>query len=284
MPHWFNFLTNQSKELLLYASVMMEKVWDERNRIAHASNSNPPDILRVANSILVTYFEMKSKLLPDMQDVVDVIRCPDGWFKVYFDVAMTEEESWAAALLLNHEGNLIGARTRKLSTKFLLEQEAFALELACDVVYNISLEGGERVISILHDYRSVKVDYEFWYLEPILLDVREKLGSMGDWKGECICRNINWVASNAAKWGAFNNSEGDVLNFVPAIEVLSKKDFVSSFFTNDDDEHVHDCLLNNSDNEDDDGLLRLKLKEVFTHDDGNNDDKKNNEDGNNGNE
>ncbi|KAI4332285.1 hypothetical protein L6164_017207 [Bauhinia variegata] len=245
MSCWFNFLTNHSKELLLYASVMMDKVWDERNRIAYASNSNSPDILRVANSILVTYFEMKSKLLPDMQDVVDVIRCPDGWFQAYFDVAMTEEESWAAALLLNHEGNLIGARTRKLSTKFLLEQEALALELAvelaCDVVpkSNISLEGGERVISILHDYRIVELDYKFWYLEPILMDVREKLGSMGDWKGECICRNINWVASNAAKWAAFNNSEGDVLNSVPAIEVLSKKDFASSFFTNDDDEHVH---------------------------------------------
>ncbi|KAI4332226.1 hypothetical protein L6164_017150 [Bauhinia variegata] len=109
----------------------MDKVWDERNRIAHASNSNPPDILSVANSILVTYFEMKNKLLPDMQEL------PDGWFKAYFDVAMTEEESWAAALLLNHEGNLIGARTRKLSTKFLLEQEALALELAIELAYDV---------------------------------------------------------------------------------------------------------------------------------------------------
>ncbi|KAI4332277.1 hypothetical protein L6164_017200 [Bauhinia variegata] len=261
-------------------------VWDERNRIAHASNSNPPDILRVANSILVTYFEMKNKLLPDVQEVVDVIMCPDGWFKAYFDVAMTEEESWAVALLLNHEGNLIGARTRKLSTKFLLEQEALALELAvelaCDVVpkSNICLQGHhERVIHILQDYLNDKMDKGVWYLEPVLMDVRDKLGSMGDWEVKRIFRNFNWVAYNAAKWAAFCNSEGDVLNSFPAIEVLSKKDFVSSFFTNDDDEHVHD-----SDNEDDDGLLRLKLKEVFTHDDGNNDDKKNNEDGNNGNE
>ncbi|KAI4332273.1 hypothetical protein L6164_017196 [Bauhinia variegata] len=300
MPRWFNFLTNHSKELLLYASVMMDKVWDERNRIAHASNSNPPDILRVANSILVTYFEMKNKLLPDMQEVVDVFMCPDGWFKAYFDVAMTEEESWAAALLLNHEGNLIGARTRKLSTKFLLEQEALALELAVELAYdvvpksNICLQGHcERVIHILQDYLEDKMDKAVWYLEPVLMDVRDKLGSMGDWEVKKIYRNFNWVAYNAAKWAAFCNSEGDVLNSVPAIEVLnsvpaievlSKKDFVSSFFTNDDDEHVHDSLLNNSDNEDDDGLLRLKLKEVFTHDDGNNDDKKNNEDGNNSNE
>ncbi|KAI4332231.1 hypothetical protein L6164_017155 [Bauhinia variegata] len=294
MSCWFNFLTNHSKELLLYASVMMDKVWDERNRIAHASNSNPPDILRVANSLSVTYFEMKNKLLPDMQEVVDVIMCPDGWFKAYFDVAMTEEESWAAALLLNHEGNLIGARTRKLSTKFLLEQEAFALELAVELAYdvvpksNICLQGRrERVINILQDYLNDKMDEAVWYLEPVLMDVRDKIGSMGDWEVK-IFRNFNWVAYNAAKWAAFCNSEGDVLNSVPAIKVLnsvpeievfSKEDFASSFFTNDADEHVHD-----SDSEDDDGLLRLKLKEVFTHDDGNNDDKKNNENGNNGNE
>ncbi|KAI4332261.1 hypothetical protein L6164_017185 [Bauhinia variegata] len=262
MPCWFNFLTNHSKELLLYASVMMDKVWDERNRIAHASNSNPPDILRVANSILVTYFEMKNKLLPDMQE------SPDGWFKAYFDVAMTEEESWAAALLLNHEGNLIGARTRKLSTKFLLEQEALALELAvelaCDVVpkSSICLQGHrERVIHILQEYLKDKLDKAVWYLEPILMDVRNKLGSMGDWEVK-IFGNFNWLAYNAAKWAASCNSEGDVLNSVPAIEVLSKMDFESSFFTNDDDEHVHYSLLNNSENEDDDGLLRQKLKEI----------------------
>ncbi|KAI4332228.1 hypothetical protein L6164_017152 [Bauhinia variegata] len=114
------------------------------------------------------------------------------------------------------------------------------------------------------------------------MDIRDKLASMGDWEVR-IFRNFNWLAYNAAKWAAFCNSEGDVLNSISAIEVLSK-DFISSFFTNDDDEHVNDSLLNNSDNEDDDGLLRLKLKEVFTHDDGNNDDKKNNEDGNNVNE
>ncbi|KAI4332245.1 hypothetical protein L6164_017169 [Bauhinia variegata] len=280
MSRWFNFLTNHSKELLLYASVMMDKVWDERNRIAHASDSNPPDILRVANSILVTYFEMKNKLLPDMQEL------PDGWFKAYFDVAMTEEESWAAALLLNHEGNLIGARTRKLSTKFLLEQEALALELAVELAYdvvpksNICLQGHrERVIHILQEYLKDKLDKAVWYLEPILMDVRNKLGSMGDWEVK-IFRNFNWLAYNAAKWAASCNSEGDVLNSVPAIEVLSKMDFESSFFTNDDDKHVHysllnnsdneddddeyvhDSLLNNSDNEDDDGLLRQKLKET----------------------
>ncbi|KAI4332240.1 hypothetical protein L6164_017164 [Bauhinia variegata] len=322
MPLWFNFLTNHSKELLLYASVMMDKVWDERNRIAHASNSNPPDILSVAKSILMTYFEMKNKLLPDMQELVDVINimCPDGWFKAYFDVAMTEEESWAAALLLNHEGNLIGARTRKLSTKFLLEQEALALELAvelaCDVVpkSNICLLGDrERVIRLLQDYLNDEMDKEVWYLEPILMDVRDKLGSMCDWDVKKIFRNFNWLAYNAAKWAASCNSEGDVLNSVPAIEVLSKMDFESSFCTNDDDEnvpdsllnnsdneddddeYVHDSLLNNSDNEDDDdeyghyNLLNNSDNEddddleAFTHDDGNNDDKKINEDGNNGN-
>ncbi|KAI4332195.1 hypothetical protein L6164_017125 [Bauhinia variegata] len=259
MPFWFNFLTNHSKELLLYASVMMDKVWDERNRIAYASNSNPPDILRIAKSILVTYLKMKNKLLLDMQEVVDVIMCPDGWFKAYFDVAMNEKESWAAALLLNHGGNLIGARTRKLSTKFLLEQEALALELAvelaCDVVpkSNICLLGDhERVIRLLQDYLNDKIDKAVWYLEPILMDVREKPGSMCDWEVKKIFRNINWLAYNATKWAASCNSEGDVLNSVPAIEVLSKMDFGSSFFTNDDDEHVHDSLLYNSDNEDDD--------------------------------
>ncbi|KAI4332283.1 hypothetical protein L6164_017206 [Bauhinia variegata] len=283
MIQWFEFLSDDSdsigissKELLLFASVMMDKVWDERNRIAHASDSNHLDVLRVANSTLLNYFEMKNKLLPDIQEGSD--DCPREWFKAYFDIAMTKEESWAAALLLNHEGKLLGARTRKLSTKFLLEQEALAaelaVELACDVApkSNIYFEG---VHPILHNHLNERNNKVVWYLEPIMADVRDKLGNIGDWEDKKVCRNFNWVAYNVAKWAAFCNSEGDVLNSVPAIQLLSKEDFVSSFFTIGEEVHDQDSLLNNSDNEDDDGLLRLKLKEVFTYEeDGINDNKK----------
>ncbi|KAI4357196.1 hypothetical protein L6164_001161 [Bauhinia variegata] len=159
MLQWFEFLSDDSlvansigissKELLLFASVTMNKVWDERNRIAHASDSNHLDVLRVANSTLLNYFEMKNKLLSDIQEGSD--DCPRGWFKAYFDIAMTKEESWAGALLLNHEGKLLGAGTRKLSTKFLLEQEALAVELAYDVApkSNIYFEG---VFPLLHNH------------------------------------------------------------------------------------------------------------------------------------
>ncbi|KAI4332269.1 hypothetical protein L6164_017192 [Bauhinia variegata] len=54
MLQWFEFLTDDSlvansigissQELLLFASVMMDKVWDERNRIAHAYDSNHLDV------------------------------------------------------------------------------------------------------------------------------------------------------------------------------------------------------------------------------------------------
>ncbi|KAI4332182.1 hypothetical protein L6164_017112 [Bauhinia variegata] len=147
-------------------------------------------------------------------EAVDYTICPYGWFRAYFDVARTEEKSWASALLVNHEGKLIGARTRKLSTKFHLEQQALALELAIELARdvlpksNICLEGDcQRFISILHDYLNDKMDSKVWYLVPILMDVREKLGSMGDWE---------------------------------AIEVLSKEDFLSSFFTKEEDDHNHD--------------------------------------------
>ncbi|KAI4332200.1 hypothetical protein L6164_017129 [Bauhinia variegata] len=64
-------------------------------------------------------------------------------------------------------------------------------------------------------------------------------------------------------------------HYSSAIQLLSKKDFVSSFFTIDEEVHDQDSLLNNTDNEeDDDGLLRLKLKEVVTYENGNNDNKK----------
>ncbi|KAI4332170.1 hypothetical protein L6164_017100 [Bauhinia variegata] len=180
-------------------------------------------------------------------EAVDYTICPYGWFKAYFDVATTEEKSWASALLVNHEGKLIGARTRKLSTKFHLEQQALALELAIELARdvvpksNICLEGDcQRVFSILHDYLNDKMDSKVWYLVPILMDVREKLGSMGDWEGTSICRNLYWVAYNAANWAALCDREGDVLNSVPAIEVLSKEDFLSSFFTEEEDDHNHD--------------------------------------------
>ncbi|KAL5568872.1 hypothetical protein UlMin_025447 [Ulmus minor] len=148
-----------NKNIMLFASVLFDSIWQYRNSIIHGGPISSPSF--IYQSILKSY----SGILVSFPSCTAVVPAswtppPTDWIKVNSDVALSNSEVLIACVAHDDKGNIISWSARRLSPFPPMMAEALALEmalkLACDAgwKYTIFASDSKTVIDALNSRNS----------------------------------------------------------------------------------------------------------------------------------
>uniref|UniRef100_A0A803NLV2 RNase H type-1 domain-containing protein n=1 Tax=Cannabis sativa TaxID=3483 RepID=A0A803NLV2_CANSA len=135
---WVKFLWNlksngvDSDKLFLYASIIVDTIWKNRNDKVH--NFHPSNIAIAIDSIFHCYTDYVSCLLPSASPVASPAWTPphEDWVKINCDAKIGGDSMCIAALARNHSRTVVWAAATKLNFRDPLIGEAAACHLALD--------------------------------------------------------------------------------------------------------------------------------------------------------
>ncbi|KAL5552709.1 hypothetical protein UlMin_040110 [Ulmus minor] len=201
MDYCVSSLEWSNKNIVLFASVLFDSIWQYRNFIIHGGPISTPTF--IYQSILKSY----SAILVSSPSCTAVVSAswtlpPADWIKVFSDAALSNSEVSIACVALDNKGNIINWSSKRLSPCPPVMAEALALEmalkLACDAgwKYTIFASDSKTVIDALNSRNS----YYPWAISSILDNCSLLLSNFAACSFVFSPRLSNILAHNLAKW------------------------------------------------------------------------------------
>ncbi|GLT52905.1 hypothetical protein SLA2020_262140 [Shorea laevis] len=237
ISHWTSALLNPNKffgiplnsvhAFQTYALVSMDLIWQARNNYVHkGTQPNPQDTLKLLSLTVKHHSSAWQSRSGSLQDWTPP---PQGSLKANFDVAIKPLFAVAAAILRDHQGNIISACSRRLPAMEANQGEAHAALLAVQLASQhgsspLILEGDSLSTILAINSPHISSD---WSAAHVIADALQLLSSLPVWTALKVSRCANSFAHHTAKWAASNLVFGSIPNSSPifsSIRFRSGKD------------------------------------------------------------
>ncbi|KAL5551797.1 hypothetical protein UlMin_001973 [Ulmus minor] len=195
---------NADRNIFLFASVLCDLLWKQRNDIPHGGA--PMDPAQLFQNINRSYVSLL-KSLSQPSYVVNPVWTPppNGWVKINMDAAIGTSASTISCVARDSHGSIISWNSKIIPTCSPLIAEVCAGEFAIDFATATcwTAVNFSRDAKIILDTLSSLKSNVFWYISSILNNCISKLKSISFWSFSFAHREANILAHNIAQWTLF---------------------------------------------------------------------------------
>ncbi|KAG6631738.1 uncharacterized protein LOC122290971 [Carya illinoinensis] len=169
---------NETHHFQLYAVVLLDLLWKNRNEKVH--NSSSFSLEEIKKQLATVYESFKNAWSICSLTKIPALNWnppPLGSFSISFDATVRNDFSVASAIQRNHLGDILKIYTEKIASSIPLVAEAKAALLAI-VMASSSFQSNSSSVTIEGDAQSVfsaidcKDSTLFWSISPIVEDIR----------------------------------------------------------------------------------------------------------------
>ncbi|KAL5563053.1 hypothetical protein UlMin_032800 [Ulmus minor] len=217
LDHRASSLEMGNRNIVLFASVLFDTIWQYRNTIIHGGPSSTPTL--IYQSILKSY---SATLLSSPLCAAAVPSSwtppPADWIKINSDAALSNSEVSIACVARDDNGIIINWSSRRLSPCPPVMAEALALEMALKMAadagwkYSIFASDSKTVIDAINSRNS---DFP-WAISSILDNCSLLLSSFSACSFVFSPRLSNILAHNLAKWSLVCNVKSQGFLDIPS--------------------------------------------------------------------
>ena len=210
----------EAKEFTLFAAVLYDQVWMNRNQSVWGNQ--PVDSIKLSIQINKVFFQHKQawqSIIGEKENSPSWKPPPLGWIKCNFDAAVKLDKVVLAAVCRDSSGSIVVAESHEECPGDPLWAESKATLLAASLAHK---EGFDRVV-LEGDAQSVikailnPSTTPHWSINAIIEDIRLILNSFVCWNAFFVFRDSNYIAHSLAQWAYFCNSFGS-----PSLSVVSR--------------------------------------------------------------
>ncbi|KAL3649275.1 hypothetical protein CASFOL_005678 [Castilleja foliolosa] len=199
----------QRCEFLVFAAVLFDNIWLNRNLLLHGTNCSP------VNKLVVSVSRQSNSHWLSCVDSMQIgsnpnlkwKKPPSGWYKINADSAFDNGMATTGIVFRNFNGSIIHAHTQTHSCLDSLTAECLAIFEACLVAERFKVHKAIFETDCLNAVSSINGNSlnNFWPSDPVVEKIKRAWSNRPMWTFTYTSRRNNGAAHELAKWAKNSN-------------------------------------------------------------------------------